>query len=183
MPAQISTTTGAVQLMGFSSKRVSSRARPARPNISSFGVRRHPLLEQGMLSSAPRWGSNKVSPPPRNYSRNCEGMRAIVAAEFTSRRLKCDFPLPMWRCRRCRTIPAGRSSGATPSRRRPMTRSSSAPAGTGSRPPITSPRSTASATSRCWRRAGSAAATPGATPRSSAPTTCGRNRPRSMSMR
>ena len=31
------------------------------------------------------------------------------------------------------------------------------------------------AMSRCWRRAGSAAATPGATPRSSAPTTCGRN--------
>ena len=65
-----------------------------------------------MLSSAPRWGSNKVSPPPRNCSRNRERKRAIVAAEFTSRRVKCDFPLPMWRCRLCRTIPAGRSSGA-----------------------------------------------------------------------
>ena len=49
---------------------------------------------------------------------------------------------------------------------------SSAAAAMGWRPPIISPRSTASPTSRCWRRAGSAPAMPGATPRSSAPTIC-----------
>ena len=50
--------------------------------------------------------------------------------------------------------------------------SSSAAAAMASRPPTTSPRSTASPTSPCSRRAGSAPATPAATRRSSAPTTC-----------
>ena len=47
-------------------------------------------------------------------------------------------------------------AGAMPSRSPPTTWSSSAAAGMGSRPPTISPRSTASPTSRCWRRAGSA---------------------------
>ena len=51
-------------------------------------------------------------------------------------------------------------------------RSSSAAAGMGCRPPTTSPRSTASAMSRCSRRAGWAPAMSAATPRSCAPTTC-----------
>ena len=51
----------------------------------------------------------------------------------------------------------------------------------GSRPPTTSPRSTGSPTSPCWRRAGSAAATPAATPPSSAPTTCRTRAPPSTS--
>ena len=59
---------------------------------------------------------------------------------------------------------------------RSTTSSSSAGEGTASPPPTTSPRSTASPTSPCWRRAGSAAATPAATRRSCAPTTCGTSR-------
>ena len=50
----------------------------------------------------------------------------------------------------------GSRSGASPSRSRTTTWSSSAAAGMGSPPPITSPRSTASPMSRCWRRATSA---------------------------
>ena len=42
-------------------------------------------------------------------------------AEITKGASSCDFPLSMWRCRRSSTIPAGRSNGATLSRRRPMT--------------------------------------------------------------
>ncbi len=53
---------------------------------------------------------------------------------------------------------------------RNMTSSSSAPAAMAWRPPIISPRSTASPMSRCSKRAGSAAAIPAATPPSSAPT-------------
>ena len=59
------------------------------------------------------------------------------------------------------TTSAGRSRGAARRRSRATTPSSSAAADTASRPPITSRRSTASPTSPCWRRAGSAAATPG----------------------
>ena len=85
--------------------------------------------------------------------------------------------------RRCRATRAGRSNGARRSRSRPTTSSSSAPAATGWPPPITWRASTASPTSRCSTRAGSAAATPGATPRSSAPTICGTKARRSTSMR
>ena len=71
-----------------------------------------------------------------------------------------------------RATRAGSRCGAMPSSSRPTTSSSSAAAGMGWRPPSISPRSTASPTSRCWRRASSAAATSAATPPSSAPTTC-----------
>jgi hypothetical protein len=83
--------------------------------------------------------------------------------------------------------PMGRStrtsSGATPSRAPRTTSSSSAAAGTAWPPPTTWPRTTASPTSPCWRRAGWPAATWPATPRSSAPTTCGTRAPASTSTR
>ena len=91
---------------------------------------------------------------------------------------------PRRRGRRGPTCPSTpTSSGATPSRSRPTTSSSSAAAATGSRPRTTWPRTTASPTSRCWRRAGWPAATWPATRRSSAPTTCGTRAPASTSTR
>ncbi len=171
-PAHDSLLIPSGRALAVDSLHLALSASPVMPSLA-------PGLE-AWFKSRPR---NKVSPRPRNYSRNRARKRAIVAAEIISRRVKCGFLLPMWRCRPFSAIPAGPSSGAILSRRRPMTRSSSARAGTGSRPPITSPGSTASPMSRSWRRAGLAGATPGATPRSSAPITSGRNRPRSTSTR
>ena len=92
--------------------------------------------------------------------RHCEASKTCGNIRF--------LPSP---ARPCAATRAGRSSGPRPSRSPNTTSSSSAPAGMDWRPPIISPRSTASPMSRCWKRAGSAAATPAATPPSSAPTT------------
>ena len=69
------------------------------------------------------------------------------------------------------------------SRSRATMPSSSAAAVMAWAPPITSPRSTVSPISPCSRRAGSAAATPAATPPSSARTTCSTKAPRCTTIR
>jgi glycine hydroxymethyltransferase len=73
------------------------------------------------------------------------------------------------------------SSGTTPSRSPPTTSSSSAAVATAWRPRTIWRRTTASRTSRCWRRVGWPAATWPATPPSSGRTICGTRAPRSTS--
>ena len=50
------------------------------------------------------------------------GNGVIRRRQAHQRPVSCDFPLPIWPCRRFRTIPAGQSSGGTPSQSWPMTR-------------------------------------------------------------
>ena len=116
----------------------------------------------------------------------CGRLDPATSTGMSALRLKdrsCATPSSPSSRRPCRATRAGRPSGAirSPSRlrrrhrrrRRPRARDRLS----------TSPRSTASPTSRCWRRAGSAPATSAATPPSSAPTTCCPATPRSTNGR
>ena len=117
------------------------------------------VLPQRIRLSAERRASNES----RGQHRAPQGRRAHAplggsGGEGRKREVFAREPRPQ-----CVFVPrelAG-ARGAAPSRSRDTTWSSSAAAGTGSRPPTTSPRSTASPTSPCSRKAGSAAATPG----------------------
>ena len=101
------------------------------------------------------------------------GRPRTLRSAHPSHRPAAPYALP---CRAMSEVPA---TGVQPNRSTPTTSSSWVPAVTASRPPTTSPPTTASPTSASSRRAGSAAATWPATPRSSVPTTSGTNRPRS----
>ena len=105
--------------------------------------------------------------------RNACGSPTLAAPVL---RMKQPTRSSPWSATRSAITRTGSRPGAAPSRSRNTTSSSSAAAGTGWRPPTTSPRSTASPMSPCWRRAGSAAAIPAATRPSSAPTICGTRR-------
>ena len=151
-------------------RNVSQRADPrdssgkpsSRLSNGPMGPPEQRVLGKRLKSGIPN--SRSPSIKPRRDGRTMIRQHREVDRCAASPSRRC-FPNP------CGAIPAGAASGARPNRSPATTSSSSAAAATASRPPTTSRLFTASPTWRCWRRAGSAAAIPAATPRSSAPTT------------
>ena len=110
---------------------------------------------------------------PGDRARFAPRHKPVIDATFPNPVLaRCDIRSPRSSRTRSRGMPTGPRSGANPSPSRPTTPSLSGAAAMAWPRPTTWPRSTASRTSRCWKRATSARATSAATPPSSAPTTC-----------
>ena len=183
-----SRTTGAIIAAIWSA---SASRRPGPAAIRSTGLRHDSDLEieTGMSFHILSWlmGTGRGD----DFISNTVLLTDTGAGSADAHADRPDHPLAPWpdtrhfrfSAMRCPARSTGSVPGARPSRSLPMMSSLSAAADTGSPPHSTSPRITVSVTSRCWKRAMSAAAMSAATPPSSARTICSTATPSSMNSR